>query len=103
MEECRGEVRGSDAWRVTALEERRVPLGRGATLVEGGDAAQTRNTGLGWAYKWVKGIVTSNMAGRGRRGGQLIRDPDINRLDESYHVAEAIGLQGCGTTGVASE
>ncbi|MED6170186.1 hypothetical protein PIB30_028420 [Stylosanthes scabra] len=31
----------------------------------------------------------SNMAGR----GQLTRDPDINRLDRTYHVAGAIGFQ----------
>ncbi|MED6148413.1 hypothetical protein PIB30_052971 [Stylosanthes scabra] len=33
------------------------------------------------------------MAGRGRGGGQPIRDPDINRLEQSYHMAGAIGFQ----------
>ncbi|MED6189312.1 hypothetical protein PIB30_094763 [Stylosanthes scabra] len=33
------------------------------------------------------------MVGVGRGGRQLIRDPDINRLDESHHVAGVIGFQ----------
>ncbi|MED6194638.1 hypothetical protein PIB30_030380 [Stylosanthes scabra] len=32
------------------------------------------------------------MAG-GRGGQQLVRDPDINRLDRSHHMAGAIGFQ----------
>ncbi|MED6181166.1 hypothetical protein PIB30_016919 [Stylosanthes scabra] len=33
------------------------------------------------------------MARRGRSGGQMERDPDINRLDKSHHVAGALGFE----------
>ncbi|MED6123398.1 hypothetical protein PIB30_048821 [Stylosanthes scabra] len=80
--------------RAAALEEGRVLCRWGGVQHWLKRVMLLKPTALAWvgAYKW-KGIVTSNMAGRGRGGGQLIRDPDINRLDESHYVAGAIGFQ----------
>ncbi|MED6176223.1 hypothetical protein PIB30_086062 [Stylosanthes scabra] len=87
----------------SGLEQTRVTYGRHAALVHVAAVGLTCGIGSRWALYKGWGIATSNMAGRGRGGGQLIRDPDINRLDQSHDVAGAIGFQGCGRTGVASE
>ncbi|MED6159674.1 hypothetical protein PIB30_044373 [Stylosanthes scabra] len=33
------------------------------------------------------------MASGGRGRGEAVRDPDINRLDKSHHVAGALGFE----------
>ncbi|MED6144580.1 hypothetical protein PIB30_017077 [Stylosanthes scabra] len=35
------------------------------------------------------------MAGRNRGRGQAVRDPDINRLNATHHVAGVLGFEGC--------
>ncbi|MED6185936.1 hypothetical protein PIB30_061943 [Stylosanthes scabra] len=75
-----------------ALDQSWVSCMKGAALVDWAAVGLTRGIGscLGLYNGW--GIATSNMAGSGRGRGQLIRDPDINRLDISHHVAGAIGF-----------
>ncbi|MED6226483.1 hypothetical protein PIB30_104212 [Stylosanthes scabra] len=76
-----------------ALGQSWVPCMRGAALEDWAAVGFNRGIGPCFGLYNGSGIATSNMAGSGRGGGQLIRDPDINRLDRSHHVAGAIGFQ----------